>query len=134
MFRRRGFTLIELLVVMAIIATLLTIAVPRYFTHVERAKEATLRESLNVMRESIDKYHADTGKFPDGLEELVTKRYLRKVPLDPITESAETWVAVPPPSREQPGVPAPREAASGVYDVKSGASGTGLDGTPYADW
>jgi general secretion pathway protein G len=132
--RKLGFTLIELLVVLAIIATLLSIAVPRYFAHVERAKEATLRESLNVMRESIDKYHADTGKFPEGLEELVTKRYLRKVPVDPITESAETWVAVPPPNRDSPGSASGRDQATGLYDVKSGAQGSGLDGTPYADW
>jgi len=124
-FQPRGFTLVELLVVLAIIALLLTIAVPRYFAHVERAKEATLRESLNVMRESIDKYHADTGKFPESLDDLVTKRYLRKVPLDPITERSDTWVLVPSPNPAVPG---------NVYDIKSGAPGDGLDGTPYADW
>lgn len=123
--RVRGFTLIELLVVLAIIATLLTIAVPRYYAHVDRAKEATLRESLNVMRESIDKFHADTGKLPDSLEELVTKRYLRKVPVDPITEASDSWVIVPSPN------PA---LAGSVYDIKSGAPGNALDGTPYADW
>ena len=117
--------MVELLVVLAIIALLLTIAVPRYFAHVERAKEATLRESLNVMRESIDKYHADTGKFPESLDDLVTKRYLRKVPLDPITERSDTWVLVPSPNPAVPG---------NVYDIKSGAPGDGLDGTPYADW
>jgi general secretion pathway protein G len=125
MGRGRGLTLIELLVVLAIIATLLTIAVPRYFTHVERAKEATLRESLNVVRESIDKFHADTGRFPDELDELVTKRYLRKVPVDPVTGSAESWVIVPVPNAA---------IAGKVYDIKSGAPGNGLDGTPYAEW
>jgi len=123
--RQRAFTLIELLVVMAIIATLLTIAVPRYFTHVERAKEATLRESLTVMRDAIDKYHADTGRYPESLEDLAAKRYLRKVPVDPITESATTWTVTSPPA-EAPG--------GGVYDIFSGAPGNGLDGTPYAEW
>ncbi len=125
MTRGRGFTLIELLVVLAIIATLLTIAVPRYFTHVERAKEATLRETLSVVRESIDKFHADTGRFPDELEELVTKRYLRKIPVDPVTGSAEGWVVVPVPNTAIPGK---------IYDIKSGAPGNGQDGTPYAEW
>ena len=123
--RAPGFTLVELLVVLAIIATLLSIAVPRYYAHVDRAKEATLRQSLNVMRESIDKYHADTGKLPDSLEELVTKRYLRKLPLDPITESNEGWVIIPPPNPT---------LAGNVYDIRSGAPGNALDGTPYADW
>ena len=89
-FRKKGFTLIELLVVMSVIATLLTIAVPRYFQHLDRAKEASLRESLAVMRDAVDKYRGDTGRYPETIEELVTKRYLRKVPPDPITESTES--------------------------------------------
>lgn len=123
--RQRAFTLIELMVVMAIIATLLTIALPRYFTHVERAKEAALRESLVVMRDAIDKYHADTGRYPESLDDLAARRYLRKVPVDPITESSTTWTTTPPPAED---------AAAGVYDVFSGAPGNGLDGTPYAEW
>ena len=87
---RRGFTLIELLVVMAIIATLLSIAAPRYFGQVDTAREKALLQSLEVMRDSIDKFRADTGKYPATLTELVEKRYLRKLPVDPITESAET--------------------------------------------
>lgn len=118
--RRRGFTLIELLVVMAIIATLLTIAAPRYFSHLDRAREAALRETLSVVRDAIDKFHADTGRYPAELDELVAKRYLRKLPVDPISESAGTWIIVPP-----PGGPA------GVWDVKSGAGGEEL---PYAEW
>ncbi|MFZ5510316.1 MAG: type II secretion system protein [Pseudomonadota bacterium] len=121
---RRGFTLIELLVVLAIIATLLSIAAPRYFQHVERAKEAALKESLHVMRDAIDKYRADTGKYPATLEELVEKRYLRKVPIDPVTDSASQWEIVPPPD----------EGAGGVYDVRSGAEGQGVDGTPYKEF
>lgn len=123
--RPRGFTLIELLVVMTVIAVLLTIAVPRYFQHLDRAREATLRESLAVMRDAIDKYRGDTGRYPETLEELVTKRYLRKVPPDPITEATDSWVLVPPP--DEPG-------ARKVWDVKSGAEGQGLNGTDYGTW
>lgn len=121
---RRGFTLIELLVVMAIIATLLSIAAPRYFGQVDVAREKALLQSLEVMRDSIDKFRADTGKYPATLTELVEKRYLRKLPVDPITESAETWELVPPPD--------PNE--SGVWDVRSGARGSGRDGRPFAEW
>jgi general secretion pathway protein G len=117
---RRGFTLIELLVVMAIIATLLTIAAPRYFSHLNRAREATLRQTLVVTRDAIDKFHADTGRYPNDLAELVSKRYLRALPIDPITESPETWVIVEPPNE-----------AAGVYDLHSGAS---EEGDRYATW
>lgn len=123
--RKKGFTLIELLVVMAVIATLLTIAVPRYFDHLDRAREASLRESLAVMRDALDKYRGDTGRYPETLEELVTKRYLRKVPPDPITESTETWVLVPPP--EEPG-------QRRIWDIRSGAEGQGKNGSDYSTW
>lgn len=123
-FRQFGFTLIELLVVMAIIATLLTIAVPRYFVSVDNAKEASLKQSLNIMRDSIDKFYGDTGSYPETLEELVTKKYLRAVPVDPLTDSAATWQTIA----------APDEKKTGVYDVKSGANGTSRDGTNYSDW
>lgn len=121
---KRGFTLIELLVVMTIIALLLTIAVPRYFGSVDRAKEAVLRENLATLRESLDKFYADTGKYPASLNELVDRRYLRKVPVDPITDSAATWVELPPVDPQK----------GGVYDVKSGARIKARDGTPYSDW
>jgi len=123
--RRRGFTLIELIVVMAIIATLLTIALPRYFGSVERSKEVTLRHSLNVMREAIDKFNADNGRYPDKLEDLVEKRYIRAIPVDPITESVETWVIVPVPGALAQG------ASGAVYDVRSGAKGNASDGRPF---
>lgn len=116
----RGFTLIELLVVMAIVAMLLTIATPRYFAHLDRAREAALRETLFVVRDAIDKFHADTGRYPAELDELVSKRYLRKLPVDPVSESVETWIIVPPPSE-----------SAGVWDVKSGAGGEDM---PYAKW
>ena len=120
---RRGFTLIELLVVLAIVATLLTLAVPRYFQHVERSKEAVLRENLATVRDAIDQYHADAGTWPPTLESLAEKRYLRAVPTDPITERSDTWRIVAPPDEE-----------SGIYDIHSGAEGTAANGQAYADW
>jgi general secretion pathway protein G len=129
---RRGFTLIELLVVMAIIALLLTLAAPRYFQSVQRSREAVLREDLHLMRDAIDKHYADTGKYPATLEDLVSKRYLRRVPVDPITESATTWVLVEPP--DKPGAQGGQaQGAPGVYDVRSGAQGKSLSGTPYGE-
>ena len=122
--KRSGFTLIELIVVMAIIATLLTIALPRYFGSVERSKEVTLRQSLNVMREAIDKFNADNGRYPEKLQDLVEKRYIRAIPVDPITESVETWVIVPVPGAMAQGA---------VYDVRSGAQGNASDGKPFAE-
>ena len=122
--RSRGFTLIELLVVLAVIATLLTLALPRYFGSVDKSKEAVVRENLNQMRDSIGRFYADKGKYPESLDALVTERYLRKVPLDPITESAATWIVI-----------APHDGLKGgVYDVRSGALGKGLDGSEYAQW
>lgn len=118
--RRSGFTLIELMVVMAIIATLLSIVTPRYLAHLDRAREAALRETLSVVRDSIDKFHADTGRYPAELDELVTKRYLRRLPVDPVSESAATWIIVPP-----------SDDLTGVSDIKSGAGGEEL---PYAQW
>lgn len=121
---RAGFTLIELLVVMAVIATLLTLALPRYFASVEKSKEAVLRANLAQLRETLDQYYGDKGKYPDALEDLVVGKYLRRVPVDPITDSSASWVVVPP---EEP-------EAGGVYDVRSGADGRGRDGSAYSDW
>ena len=109
---------------MAIVATLLTLAVPRYFGSVEKSKEAVLKQDLATLRDSLDKYYGDTGRYPDSLEDLVTKKYLRNIPLDPLTESASTWTTIPP---GDPG-------KGLVYDVKSGAQGKARDGTAYADW
>ena len=120
----RGFTLIELLVVMAIIAVLLTLAVPRYFGSMDKSKEAVLKEDLFQLRDAIGKYYGDKGKYPESLEALATEKYLRKVPVDPITESATTWVVVAPED--------PQKGA--VYDVKSGAQGKATDGSVYAEW
>ena len=96
--RRAGFTLMELMVVMAIIASLMTLAMPRYFHSVERSREAVLKQDLHIMRDAIDKFFADRGRYPLTLEELAEKRYLRRVPSDPVTDSAASWVIVPPPS------------------------------------
>lgn len=123
--RRRGFTLIELIVVMAIIALLISIAAPRYFAHIDKSKEAVLRQNLQVMRDAIDKYHGDKGQYPASLEDLASARYIRSVPLDPITEKNDTWLVVPPTDRE---------AKGDVYDVKSGAPGQSRDGSEYASW
>nr|WP_316643330.1 prepilin-type N-terminal cleavage/methylation domain-containing protein [uncultured Roseateles sp.] len=126
---RCGFTLIELLVVMAILATLLTIASPRYFGSMERSKENTLKQSLAVMRDAIDKFYSDNGQYPEALADLATRRYLRAIPVDPITGSAETWTTVaPPPSGLNRG-----EALKGsVYDVHSGAAGQTERGAEYS--
>ena len=121
---RFGFTLIELLVVMTIISVLLTLAMPRYFHSIEKSKEAVLRDDLSILRDSLDKYYGDNGKYPDSLDELVTRKYLRAIPQDPITESAATWVTVPPDDPDQ----------GAVYDVKSGATTEALNGTQYAQW
>jgi len=119
-----GFTLIELLVVMAVIALLVSIAVPRYFGSLEKSKEVALLQTLTTTRDSIDKYYGDTGKYPDDLEILVTKRYLRSLPVDPITESSGTWTVVPP---DDP-------SKGGVYDIHSGAEGSGRNGKPFREW
>lgn len=121
---RRGFTLLELLVVMAIIATLLTIAVPRYFRSLERSKEAVLKQDIAALRECIDKFYGDTGKYPETLAALVEKHYLRAIPVDPIAKSAEKWIAVHAEDPED----------TGVKDVHSGAEGAGENGIPYVAW
>jgi len=119
----QGFTLVELLVVLSIVALLLTIATPRYFNNLERAKETTLKEDLSILRESIDKFYGDHNQFPDNLEQLVDKKYIRKIPIDPITEKFDTWVLI---EAEPP--------LTGIEDIKSGAQGKSEDGSLYEDW
>lgn len=121
---RPGFTLIELLVVMAIIAVLLTLAVPRYFGSLDKSKEAVLREDLFQLRDAIGKYYGDKGKYPESLEALAAEKYLRKVPVDPITESATSWLVVAPEDPQK----------GGVYDVRSGAQGKASDGSAFSEW
>ena len=121
---RRGFTLIELLVVMAIIATLLSLAVPRYYDSVRRAEEAALKQNLALLRDAIDKHYADTGRYPAALDELVARRYVRAIPVDPLTGAADTWVAVAPPAAE----------LGKVYDIKSGSTAAARDGSAFNTW
>ena len=121
-----GFTLIELLVVLAIVALLVTIVSPRYFRSVDRARETSLRTSLKTMREAIDKFAGDQGRYPASLDELVAKHYLREVPVDPLTRRKDSWVTVPP--------PADAVSQEGVADVRSGAPGDGTDGVPFQEY
>lgn len=116
---KRGFTLIELLVVLAILALLLTLAVPRYFRSIDHSKETVLRENLRITREMIDKFYGDQGRYPRTLDELVEKKYLRALPIDPVIDSDRGWVLIAP------------EGGDGVYDLRSGAAGHTRDGRPY---
>lgn len=119
-----GFTLIELLVVLAIVSTLLLLVAPRYFQRVDVAQEAVLRDNLRTLRQVLDHFQGDHGRFPESLQELVDKRYLRALPVDPLTGSAETWTVLP----------APDGLEGSVYDLRSGSAGTAKDGSLYADW
>jgi general secretion pathway protein G len=128
-FRRsapRGFTLIELLIVITIIGILVTLAQPSYQRAVTAAKEATLKENLFVLRDVIDQFFADNSKYPGSLQDMVDKGYLRRVPRDPVTGSADTWVGVP--ATDDQG------QQQGIFDVRSGSEAVALDGTRYADW
>jgi len=118
---KTGFTLIELLVVLAIIALLLTLAVPRYFQTIDASKETILSENLHATRDAIDKFYGDTGRYPDSLAELVDRRYLRSLPVDPITENTTTWIIVPPDDQFK----------GNVYDIKSSALGNDRNGRAF---
>ncbi|XZG71372.1 type II secretion system protein [Chitinibacteraceae bacterium HSL-7] len=122
MTRRKGFTLIELLVVLAIMASLLTLVVPRYFQQTDRASETVLKHNLVSMRDAIDKFYADTGKYPETLDELVSRRYLREIPVDPVSGKRNDWRTISP------------DGGSGVFDIKSNAPGNDAHGTPYTDY
>ncbi|AWL03954.1 type II secretion system protein G [Massilia oculi] len=120
----RGFTLIELLVVLGIVALLLTLAVPRFFPSIDGAKETILADNLRNTRAVVDQYRSDTGRYPESLEQLVEEKYLREIPLDPVTESRETWV-----------LEAPREGEQGGFsNLRSGAPGNDRRGRPYLEW
>jgi general secretion pathway protein G len=124
MKRNRGFTLIELLIVLGIVALLLTLAVPRFFPSIDKTKETILAENLRTTRAVIDQFYADTGRYPESLEQLVEKKYLPHLPADPIAESDANWVIVPP---EDP-------SRGNVYDLHSSAEGKGRNGKPYSEW
>jgi general secretion pathway protein G len=117
-----GFTLVELLVVLGIIALLLTISIPRYFQSLDAAREAVLVDNLAITRDIIDKFYGDTGRYPESLDELVERKYLRALPVDPLTESSKTWVIV-----------APDDSGKGnVYDLHSSAAGSGRNAVPFS--
>ena len=127
--RQDGFTLIELLIVIALITILATMGVVQYRNSIQSSREAVLRTDLFRMRDAIDQYYADKGKYPSSLDTLVSDGYMRKIPEDPITRSADTW-------QTDPAEPDPSNPSSepGIYNVKSGAEGTALDGSRYDEW
>jgi general secretion pathway protein G len=125
----RGFTLIELLVVLSIILILSSLALTQYRNSVQLAREAALRSDLYLMRDAIDQYYADKGKYPESLDTLVSDHYLRAIPSDPITRAADTWQTV----QAEPDSSV-TSASAGIYDVKSGATDAAIDGSRYADW
>jgi len=121
--RLAGFTLIELLVVMAVVALLLTLALPRYFQSIDVSKETILIENLRVARDAIDKFYGDTGRYPDSLEELVERKYIRSLPYDPVAEASDRWTITAPPD----------DRKGSVYDLHSSAEGTARNGKPYGE-
>jgi general secretion pathway protein G len=127
--RDGGFTLIELLIVIALITILATMGVVQYRNSIQASKEAVLHTDLFRMRDAIDQYYADKAKYPASLDALVSDGYMRAIPQDPITKSADTWQTVP--AEPEPGN---SSTDPGIYNIKSGAPGTGLDGTSYSDW
>lgn len=140
--RRGGFTLIELMIVMSIVGILAAIAVPNYQWALIRAREAVLSENLYGIRSAIDQYYADQGQYPDTLEDLVARKYLRAVPVDPFTRANDSWVVVGPPAEPPPildnaspqpvgAIPLPK---GNVYDVQSGSELVGSNGVPYKEW
>jgi general secretion pathway protein G len=122
--KHNAFTLIELLVVMSVIALLLTLATPKYFKALEKSKESALKQDLNNLREAIDNYYSDNSIYPESLDDLVKKHYIRRVPEDPITNSVSTWIVVPPDDRSQ----------GAIFDIRSGANGQSLDGVSFSEF
>ena len=127
--RQRGFTMVELLVVISIIVILASMGMAQYRNSVVRAREAVLKEDLFRMRDAIDQYYADKNKYPSSLEDLVTDGYLREIPVDPFTNSKDTWQPVNAEANVTD-----TTAQPGIYDVKSGSEESSLDGTKYSDW
>jgi len=121
---RQGYTLIEMMIVISIISILATMAMPSFQKSLVRAKETNLRRTLFIMRDTIDQYFADHGRYPDSLQELETEKYVRQIPMDPLTGRTDTWITIPPEGF----------AEGTVYDVHSGSNKVGLDGTPYNEW
>jgi general secretion pathway protein G len=127
--KQKGYTLIELLIVLAIIGLLVSVALPRFREAHQRAKEAVLKENLFTIRQTIDQYHHDKGKYPTSISTLVQEGYLRKMPIDPIAQSDSAWIEVPEDMGDNPDP----TAQAGIWDVKSGATGKTLDGKDYSE-
>ena len=124
MKRQKGYTLIEMMIVISIISILATLALPSFQKSLVRAKETNLRRSLFIMRDTIDQFFADNGRYPDSLQDLEASKYVRQIPMDPFTGRSDTWITIPP-----------GEFAEGnVYDVHSGSNKIGLEGVPYNEW
>jgi general secretion pathway protein G len=121
---KQGYTLIEMMIVISIISILATIALPNFQRSLVRAKETNLRRTLFIMRDTIDQYYADNGRYPDSLLDLESAKYIRQIPLDPFTGRTDTWVTIPPEGF----------AEGNVYDVHSGSNKVGLEGVPYNEW
>lgn len=126
----RGFTLLEVIIVLTIIAIIVSLAIPAYQTVILRAKESVLKQNLHLMRRQIEAFAADRGRYPQSLQELVEKGYLREIPLDPITGSRETWETI----QEDQSFSGDPEQQPGIKDVKSGAKTVSSEGTPYNEW
>jgi general secretion pathway protein G len=122
--RKSGFTMIELLVAVTILALLVSIAAPRYFSNMDRAREDVLREDLYILREAIDKFYSDQNRYPETFAELVKEKYIRRIPVDPLTQSPNSWIPVP----------VNADGTGGIMDVRSGAPNLARDGTWYKDW
>ena len=125
----RGFTFLEVLVVLSLLGLLIAIALPAYQDSVARAREAALRQTLYRVREAIDEYHADQRGYPGTLEDLVQKGYLRSMPVDPVTESPDTWQVEYAPYNQ-----IDEDEITGIWDLRSGAEGNDLNGTPYSEY
>ena len=125
---KKGYTLLELMLVVAIVGILVSLAIPNFQQSAMKAKETALKQNLFTMRAVLDQYYADRGDYPDNLEVLVEAKYLRAIPMDPLTKSSTTWIEI---YGEQEGGD---DSSAGVYDIKSGNDDVARDGTPYKDW
>ena len=125
---KKVYTLLELMIVVAIVGILVSLAIPSFQQSAIKAKETALKQNLFTMRAVLDQYYADRGEYPENLEALVEAKYLRAIPVDPLTKSSTTWTAIYEEQEEGEDSPA------GIYDIKSGSDEVARDGTPYKDW